>query len=112
MELMTQKTKIKPMPGWIVAKPLIEETSAGGFKLPEEMTNKNTSGVVLAVGDAWTFCEGGKEYTIKSKVKVGDKIIFKGMGHQMYEESDGKKVYLLKYHDDVVYSDLLAIIED
>lgn len=76
------------------------------------MNNKNTSGVILAVGDPWLFREGDKEYLIKPQVKVGDKIIFKGMGHQRYEQSDGTMVYLLKYHDDVVYSDLLAIIKE
>jgi len=110
---MTQiKSKYQPLPGFIICKPLNEELLAGGFKAPESLSEKDSAGIVVAVGDPWIFREGDKEYTITPKVKVGDKIIFKNLGHQRYSDSEtGEPVYLLKYHDDIVYTDVMAIIK-
>ena len=81
------KLKLKPMPGYIIVKPAENETqTASGIILPSSDSEKPQYGEVLAVG-ADLLKDGS---TIKSPVKVGDRVIYKKWGGEDIEVDSQK----------------------
>ncbi len=70
--------KLNPMPGYVLVEPAEKATqTAGGIYLPDNAGDKPQAGTVLAVG-ADQMTEHGA--TLKSPVKVGEKVLYKKWG--------------------------------
>lgn len=89
--------------GYVLVEPLeASSKTASGIYLPESAQEKPAQGTVLAVGDEMIF-DNGK--SIKSPVKVGEKVVYKKWGGDEIKV-DGKELKLVKFDD------LMAILED
>ena len=65
---------IKPLEGRIFVKQVkAEEVTKGGIYLPETARKKHQEGIVVGVGDGFVTDDGT---IVKSKVEVGDKVLF------------------------------------
>jgi len=92
---MSTKSKIHPVPGYILVKPLKKEkTTASGIVLPDSHEDKPQSGVVLAIGDA-TFID---KHEMSAPCKVDDVVIYREWGGKEYKE-DNEELLLLKFDD-------------
>jgi len=88
--------------GYVLVEPSEAETrTSSGIILPESAQEKPAQGTVVSVGDEMVF-ENGK--TVKSPVKVGDKVVYKKWG------GDEIKVLGVEYKL-VKFDDLMAILE-
>lgn len=86
---------IKPLAGYVLIEPAPKETkTASGIILPDSADEKPQEGKVLAVGP--DDVQEGK--TIKSPVKVGDKVVYKKWGGNEIK-SEGKELLLIKFED-------------
>lgn len=99
-----------PLPGFLVITPL-EETQYGSISIADNMSYKDSAGVVVAIGEPFVFREGDQAITIPCPVNVGDKIIYKNTVAQRFTGSDGKFVFLLKWHEDPVYCDIMSVLD-
>jgi len=98
----TAKVSIRPLMGYVLVEPSEAETrTSSGIILPESAQEKPAQGTVVSVGDEMVF-ENGK--TVKSPVKVGDKVVYKKWG------GDEIKVLGVEYKL-VKFDDLMAILE-
>ncbi|HEX9060887.1 MAG TPA: hypothetical protein VF941_11965 [Clostridia bacterium] len=113
--MTTQKSplqKYHPLPGFLVLEQL-EEQKIGYVSVSDDMSAKDSAGIVVAVGDPFTFYEGNQNVMVKSPVKVGDKVIYKNIVGQRYLDFEtGKHVFFVKFHFDPVYSDIMTVIKD
>lgn len=104
--------KYHPLPGFLILEQL-EEQHIGNFSVSDDMSSKDSAGVVVAVGDDYTFYEGDQNVVVKSPVKVGDKVIYKNIVGQRYLDFEtGKHVFMVKFHFDPVYSDVMCVIKE
>jgi len=95
------KTKILPVPGYILVKPqAAEKTTASGIVLPDSHEDKPQQGTVLMVG-APAIVDGQK---ITAPCKTGDVVIYREWGGKEYKEGD-VELLLLKFDD------IMAIIK-
>ncbi len=70
--------KLTPMPGYVLVQPQEKTTqTAGGIFLPDNHDEKPQAGTVLAIGGDWHTEQGA---TLKSPVKVGDRVVYKKWG--------------------------------
>jgi co-chaperonin GroES (HSP10) len=107
-----KKNIYHPLPGFVVLEQL-EETHYGNIEIPENTASKDSAGVVIAVGSSFMYYEGNAGVVVESPVKVGDKVIFKNTAAQRYFPFEGgKQIYMLKFHQNPVYSDLMCVIKD
>ncbi len=96
------KVSIKPLMGYVLVEPSEAETKTlSGIILPESAQEKPAQGTIISVGDDMVF-ENGK--TVKSPVKVGDKVVYKKWG------GDEIKISSVEYKL-VKFDDLMAILE-
>ena len=94
--------KLSPMPGYVLVEPAAkEEKTAGGIYLPDSHDEKPQAGTVLSVGADWTTEQGA---TIKSPVKVGDKVVYKKWGGNDVKVADVEYQFLK-------FEDILAVIK-
>ncbi len=94
--------KLTPMPGYVLVEPVEKQTkTAGGIYLPDSSDEKPQAGTVLSVGADWSTEHGA---TIKSPVKVGDKVVYKKWGGNDVK-IEGVEYQFLKFED------ILAIIK-
>lgn len=106
------KNKYHPLPGFLILEQL-EEEKIGNFSVSDDMSSKDSAGVVLAVGAPFTFYEGSQAIDVKSPVKVGDKVIYKNIVAQRYMDFEtGKHIFMVKFHSDPVYSDIMCVIKE
>lgn len=99
----TIKISVKPLMGYVLVQPdQAQEKTAGGIYLPESAQEKPAQGVVLAFGEDIVL-DSGK--SIKSPVKVGDKVVYKKWGGDEIK-IEGKELKLVKFDD------LMAILEN
>lgn len=102
MTKTTSTVKIKPLIGYVLVLPSNAETkTASGIILPESAQEKPAQGEVIAIGDEIIF-DNGK--SLKSPVKVGDKVVYKKWG------GDEIKVAGVEYKL-VKFDDLMAILD-
>ena len=95
------KSKIVPLPGYVLIEPIEDEQkSAGGVYLPESAKDKPMKGKVIAVGNEMWL--DGRYHNCP--VKIGDTCLYKKWTNQEVQH-EGKE-YLL-----VHFNELLAIIE-
>ncbi len=96
------KLSIKPLFGFVLIKPLDEETrTSSGILLPESVKEKPQAGVIMAIGTG-TVTDDGK--TLPMVVKVGQKVMYKKWGGN--EVKVGIEEWLL-----VEQKDILAVVE-
>ncbi len=89
------KSKIHPVHGYILVKPLKKDkTTASGIVLPDTHEDKPQSGEVLAVGGP-TFID---KHEMSSPCQVGDTVIYREWGGKEYKEDD-VELLLLKFDD-------------
>jgi chaperonin GroES len=99
---MLDAKKMNPMPGLVLVEPVAKQTqTAGGIFLPDNHDEKPQEGTVLAVGGDWVTEQGA---TIKSPVKVGDKVVYKKWGGNDVKIKDVEYQFLK-------FEDILAIIK-
>ena len=96
------KLSIKPLFGFVLIKPLDEETrTSSGILLPESVKEKPQAGVIMAIATG-TVTDDGK--TLPMVVKVGQKVMYKKWGGN--EVKVGIEEWLL-----VEQKDILAVVE-
>ena len=96
------KLSIKPLFGFVLIKPLDEETrTSSGILLPESVKEKPQAGVIMVIGTG-TVTDDGK--TLPMVVKVGQKVMYKKWGGN--EVKVGIEEWLL-----VEQKDILAVVE-
>lgn len=89
------KTKISPVPGYILVQPQKKEkTTTSGILLPNNDQEKPQQGKVLAVGEAIQH----PDHKIESPCKVGDIVIYKEWGGKEYKQ-DNIELMILKFED-------------
>ena len=94
--------KLKPLHDRVVVKVLeAERRSAGGIVIPDNATEKPTTGRVLAVGAGRTLDNGT---LLSLAVTVGDEVLFGRYAGQTVKV-DGEELTVLKEED------IFAIIE-
>lgn len=97
------KTKLTPIGGNILVKPLEEErTTQSGIVLPDTMNKeKPQKGEIVALGTG-KLDDSGK--VIAFNVKVGDRVIFKKYGPDEVEvdENGESKSYLVMEEGDIL----------
>lgn len=94
--------KLKPLHDRVVVKILeAERRSAGGIVIPDNATEKPTTGRVLAVGTGRTLDSGT---VLSLAVQVGDEVMFGKYAGQTVKV-DGEELTVLKEED------IFAIIE-
>lgn len=94
--------KLTPMPGYVFVEPAEKATqTAGGIYLPDNASDKPQAGTVLAVGADWSTEHGA---TLKSPVKVGDKVVYKKWG------GNDVKIGTIEYQF-LKFEDILAVIK-
>ncbi len=99
---MLDPKKMNPMPGLVLVEPAEKQTkTSGGIYLPDSHDEKPQEGKVLAVG-ADQVTEHGT--TLKSPVKVGDKVVYKKWGGNDVKIGDVEYQFLK-------FEDILAIIK-
>lgn len=64
---------VKPMPGYVLVKPIVEKQTASGLYLPEELNLNTNTGKVLAVGDE----DVNRVKVTPPPCKAGDTVMFK-----------------------------------
>lgn len=79
--LKSEFTDISPLPGYVLLKPIPEDKKTG-FITAAEPTDKQLSGVVVAVGD-----DVANEFgtILTCNLKAGDKVIHRAYGHESYK---------------------------
>lgn len=93
---------LQPMPGYVLVEPSKKQTQTqGGIYLPDNHDEKPQAGTVLAVGADWTTESGA---TLKSPVKVGDKVVYKKWGGNDVKVADVEYQFLK-------FEDILATIK-
>ncbi|KKU13534.1 MAG: 10 kDa chaperonin [Microgenomates group bacterium GW2011_GWC2_45_8] len=94
--------KLTPMPGYVLVEPAEKATqTAGGIYLPDNASDKPQAGTVLAVGADWNTEHGA---TLKSPVKIGDKVVYKKWG------GNDVKINAVEYQF-LKFEDILAVIK-
>lgn len=94
--MATDKTNIKPAPGYILLKQEgAEVKTASGIVLPDTASERPYVGNVLAVGDSETTDSGAKK---TAPVKVGDKVVYKKWGGNEMK-IDGEEYLFVKFDD-------------
>lgn len=94
--------KLSPMPGYVLVEPAQKATqTAGGIYLPDNASEKPQAGTVLSIGADWVTEQGA---TIKSPVKIGDKVVYKKWGGNDVK-IEGVEYQFLKFED------ILAVIK-
>lgn len=95
------KTKINPVPGYILVQPQKQEkNTVSSILLPENNQEKPQQGKVLAVGDTIQH----PDHKIESPCKVNDIVIYKEWGGKEYKK-DNLELMILKFED------IMAIIK-
>lgn len=101
---------IKPLPGYILVKPIKEDNKAGGIYLPEDQNDKPSKGVVVDCSNIFTY--QGNIFPITdvtfsdsySQIKKGVTVIYKKWTNQEVKY-EGEEYLLVKYDE------LLGIIK-
>jgi chaperonin GroES len=94
--------KLTPMPGYVLVEPSEKATqTAGGIYLPDNAGDKPQAGTVLAVGADWSTEHGA---TLKSPVKVGDRVLYKKWG------GNDVKINTTEYQF-LKFEDILAVMK-
>jgi chaperonin GroES len=94
--------KIKPLFGYVLIKPLEEESKTpSGILLPESVKEKPQAGQIMAVGTG-TVTDDGK--ILPMVVKVGQKVMYKKWGGNEVKVS-GEEWLLVEQKD------VLAVLE-
>lgn len=88
----TLKNPITPQPGYVLVAPY-EEKIKGGFEVADTLKDKETAGLVLAVGGIATNQYGNK---VETDVKEGQVIIFEAYTAKQYTHH-GKMYRLVKF---------------
>ncbi|MAF25410.1 co-chaperone GroES [bacterium] len=97
-----KKSKIRPVPGYILVKPEAQEkTTVSGIVLPDSHEDKPQQGTVISIGNA--IYDDGKE--ILAPCKAGDTVIYREWGGKEYKENN-VELLLLKFDD------IMATIQD
>ncbi len=92
---MSTKSKIQPVPGYILVKPQKKDkTTPSGIVLPDTHEDKPQSGVVLAVGGPTII----DKQSMSAPCKVDDVVIYREWGGKEYKEDD-VELLLLKFDD-------------
>lgn len=100
------------MPGYLVVKPLKEET-IGDIPVADTMNDKDSAGVVVAVGASFMFYEGNQAIEVKSPVGLGQKIIYNNIGTNIYLSFEtGERLRLVRFHCDPYWGQVLGIINN
>lgn len=102
-----------PLPGFIIVKPYKEEQPVSGVVIADTMKDKDSSGVVMAVGKDWQeYHTDGNVITVTSPVAVGDVVIYKNYGATRYLDfKTGEPIFALRFHYDPSKTDICAIIK-
>ena len=96
--------KIRPLRDRVVVRRLEEETTtAGGIVLPGSATEKQTQGIVVAVGDGVILDSGEKRPV---GVSVNDKVLFGESYNTSTVKIDGEELLILSE------SDIYAVLAD
>ena len=96
--------KIKPLGDRIVIKRFeAQEKTAGGIVLPDSAKDKPQKGTVLAVGPGRMIKDGTRR---PLQVKVGDTVLFTNWAGDVFKESRGDNVLLMREED------VLAVIDE
>jgi chaperonin GroES len=96
--------KIKPLGDRIVIKRFeAQEKTAGGIVLPDSAKDKPQKGTVLAVGPGRLVKDGTRR---PLQVKVGDTVLFTNWAGDVFKESRGDNVLLMREED------VLAVIDE
>jgi len=108
----TNSFYIQPQPGFVICKPY-KEQQVSGIYISDSMKNKDSAGVVVAVGDSYTILEGPQSLTVNPPVKVGDKIIFTNFGDNKYLDfKTGEHIYIVHFSPDPRYNQIIAKINE
>jgi len=92
-----------PQPGVIILKDLIEEEhKQGGFSIhiADTMSNKDSCGIVVAVGGAQREVEkDGNTTIIEPPVKIGDKVVYANFSPNRYLSMKYGRLHLIKFNE-------------
>lgn len=100
---------IQPRPGYVICESLQEEVDkASGIVISDNMKDKDSAGVVLAISDGITEWHGESSSFTQCPVKVGDKIIYSNYGANRYLDFQrtNQNLFIVKYDQ------IIAIIND
>ena len=92
--------QIIPLPGFVIVEPLKNKSAStdnSPYKLHifDTMKEVDSAGIVMAVGDPFTFYEGSNAITVTCPVKVGDKIAYKNFGSDRMMDVHGKTIFFV-----------------
>lgn len=95
----TSAFHIHPTPGTLIVKSLIED-QVSGIYVADSTSNKESAGVVVAVGDADYEYHGERRSLSESPCKLGDKIIYASYSPNRYIDFEtGDTLHFLKFKD-------------
>ena len=102
---------IQPFPGHVLVAPY-KEKQVGNYVLQDNINDKDSAGIIVAIGDDYTYYEGNQAIPVPCPVKVGDVIIYQNMGTDAYMEFEGgERLRLVRFHCDPLYSQIKALIK-
>lgn len=90
-------TAIVPFPGYILATPL-EASSQGSITVAGDEQQQEMAAKVLAVGEDLTETINGNQIVTSTSVKVGDRIVHRNWGSQVFSYN-GEKYKFIKFTD-------------
>lgn len=109
---MNKPHYITPLPGFVLVKPLKEE-KIGAMIVSDQMNDKDSAGVVVAIGRDWIYHEGSQAISVHCPVELGNKIIYQNIGTNAYRDfKTGEILRLVRFHVDPVYTQIIATINE
>ncbi len=94
---------IVPQPGIIILKDLVEEQIKMGhigIQIADTMSNKDSGGIVIAVGGAVREVEkDGNTTIIECPVKVGQKVVYANFSPNRYLDMQLGRLHLIKFNE-------------
>lgn len=111
MSKSSNEYNIYPLPGFVVTKPFKEEI-VSDFYIPDNMNDKDSAGIVIAVGDDYTYYTGSHAVQVKCPVKVGDIIVYQNIGTNQYLNlKTNERLHHVRFHPEPFYNQILSIIK-
>jgi len=89
--------KIQPLGDKVVLKQFEAETETkGGIIIPDTAKEKPQEGEIVAVGEGRLLQNG---QVVPLKVKVGDKVLYGGYGHEKFTTKDGEELLIMSENE-------------
>lgn len=93
---------IKPLPGYVLVSPIVDEKSSGGLYLSDNGQDKPSKGKIVSLSKGYWLPDG--MFHVNEEVIQDQVVIYKKWTNQEVEH-EGKKYLLVKFDE------LLGVIE-